>query len=70
MIEWWESIMLSELETTSDNRRDARTARDPSQAEVLMLRRLMYSAAIVVLVATGCATNIPEVPKISDSGSS
>ena len=34
-----------------------------------MLQRLMIGVAAAALLATGCATNIPEVPALSDSGS-
>jgi len=34
-----------------------------------MVRRLMIGVAAAALLATGCATNIPEVPALSDSGS-
>ena len=33
-----------------------------------MFKQVMGGVAVVVLLATGCATNIPEVPSISDSG--
>ncbi len=33
-----------------------------------MLRRMMCGVAVAAMLATGCATKIPEVPAISDSG--